>query len=232
MDPLVTSSLISAGSNLLGGLFGGGSNNKQRSRALEDQYDMTRRYALEQPSWIAEGAKRAGFHPLAALNMSPAQAPAITVGGNDYGAAEAVKDMGQGISRAAGAYASREDRQLVLASAKLDLENKQLQNERLRSENRLMTAPGTPAVGDQFSPIELDPMLSAGISNKSHPLFRTAVDQKGAPLRVYNDDLGDNEVLQAMTALGYTVPDYIYNNFTKPAAKWLRRGARHYFGRR
>ena len=38
-------------------------------------------------------------------------------------------------------------------------------------------------------------------AQNSKPLLRIGVDSKGNPLRVYNEDLGDNEVLQALTAL-------------------------------
>lgn len=80
MDPLVTSSLISAGSSLLGGLMGG-DDRKKNARAMTDQIKANARSAEVMPTHIRKGAETAGFNPLTVLTQgqSPGvQYPGIT----------------------------------------------------------------------------------------------------------------------------------------------------------
>lgn len=238
MHPLVTSALISGGSQILGGLFGGGGNSNKRAsrlaveaemRALQNQETLDK----NRFSWITEGAQKAGIHPLAAMGMQPVSLSPTPVFGDSGGSDKfgAIADMGQGISRAVTAWTSKEERQMAAQSAALQLENQQLQNDRLRSEISLMNTGGTPGItagphmpgqGDgRYLPQELLPL---GYGDDA-PFLRMGIDSKGNRLRVYNDELGDNEILQAMTSLGYTIPDWLHGNVTKPIARRVR-GAR------
>ena len=146
----------------LGGLFGGGGmSNKRASRlAIEAEERANNRqiwWSRNGLKLLREGAEAGGFHPLAALGYNPAMGGATTPvfqdgGGNDYG--QALYNMGQGISRAASAFQSKEAMALEKLSAGLGLENQKLQNDRLRAEIRLMEQPGSPPLfaGNQAIP--------------------------------------------------------------------------------
>lgn len=211
----------------IGGLFGGNGGGRSRER---DSHVIARQEAeitaRRMPSFVAEGLRQAGIHPVVGLGGG-AQFPTVGAigGGSSRDTGAAIANMGQGISRAASAYVSPEDRQTAKMSAALQLENQHLQNERLRSEIALMHTGGTPGISS-------DPDADARYPKQSHmplgfgdtaPLLRVGKDQKGNLVRVYNDDLGDNEVLQALTAFGFSVPDWIHQNLVRPAGKALRR---------
>lgn len=117
MDPFVTGSLISAGSSLLGGMFGGGggTSRKKLVSLQEMMNEVSRTNARMMPAHIVRGAERAGIHPLV-LFGSPAMAGnANLVGGNisedqnNWGTA--FMNMGQDISRAYQARQSQQERE-------------------------------------------------------------------------------------------------------------------------
>lgn len=95
--------------------FGGGSSgwdSGDYQHALDMDYANQERIVKNQPSWIVEGAKNAGLHPLAVLGTNFAQGSTHSIGsfsggGKDY---SWLSDAGQGIGRAAGALLSKEDR--------------------------------------------------------------------------------------------------------------------------
>jgi len=135
----------------IGGLFGGSGNNFKGMRSqLELQSGQQRSdaefYAKYLPEAQAEGWARAGIHPLAGMGIPTHAGGSYSIGGGSTGRDTwgAISDMGQGISRAAGAFFTKEQRSMEMASNALMLENQQLQNERLRSEINMMNAPGTP----------------------------------------------------------------------------------------
>jgi len=66
MDPIIGASLISGGSNLLGGLL-------NKGPSLSDQLKLMRRTEEKKYKWIVEGAQRAGFNPLTALRAGGGQ---------------------------------------------------------------------------------------------------------------------------------------------------------------
>ena len=68
MDPgtaIIASSVIGAGSSLAGGFLGGKGTSAQKMATINKKHQ--RRILERSPSWIREGARRAGFHPLAPL---------------------------------------------------------------------------------------------------------------------------------------------------------------------
>nr|QJB20682.1 MAG: DNA pilot protein [Microvirus sp.] len=221
MDPMITSTLISAGSNILGGLFGGKS---KKGPSLEDQYGAaavaSQNQARLMPSHQVAGWKAAGIHPLAGLGLSTPAAPAFgQVGGNDgpdWGSR--LSEMGQGVSRAAAAFASREEREMAKASGVLQLENQQLQNDRLRSEIALMHSAGTPGLsstlgsnGDARYSTQRE--LPIGFGDQG-PMWRHMVNEFGEKSRVLNEDvIGDSEVLQALSSV-VTLGDMLGNYMT------------------
>lgn len=141
VDPLITAALIGAGSNLLGGslgIFGGGSDTarndarfmndfawKQALRMEEFQKDLAY-HGIQRRVRDAENAQ---IHPLAAMGINP-------IGGNPVGvnfgqtpdryndrwerAGDMVKNLGQDVSRAVSAQATKEEK--VFQAAKLATE--------------------------------------------------------------------------------------------------------------
>lgn len=110
MDPIVTSALISAGSNLLGGLFGGGDDDAED--IAEQNAQLQREFAQNGIRWKVADAKAAGIHPLAALGANTIsytpQAVGDLGGGSRWG--PAIRNMGQDISRALDATRTNEER--------------------------------------------------------------------------------------------------------------------------
>lgn len=147
MDPLVTSALISTGGSVFGSLFGGGSSGP-KAPSVHDQIKIAKIMATDLPIQQVRGWKLAGIHPLAGMGMNPASGPAVSIGGGapDTRVSDALHNMGQGVSRAVEAWASKDERNAMRASMALDLENKRLQNTRLASEIRLMQTAGTPGL--------------------------------------------------------------------------------------
>lgn len=91
---------------------------------LGKQYRKARKHAkkmaIKGPSWAAEGARRAGFHPLAALGISPSTGPMARHQPNDVKARFASR-MGQNIGDA-----------IERNQDPLDREAKKLRNEQMR----------------------------------------------------------------------------------------------------
>nr|QJB19662.1 MAG: DNA pilot protein [Microvirus sp.] len=237
MDPMVTSSLISAGTNLLGGLFGGKKKQPDPLTQFREMQGEANRYALDYttkyPSAAAYGFKEAGIHPIYGFGSGAAMGsmPGIsTSGGNtDTDSFNTMQSVGQGLSRVAHAYLSREEREATKTAAALTLENQKLQNDRLKAEIALMTQPGSPPglsygsaiPGQPDSRYPMRDKLPLGVDSAA-PLWKLARDQKGNPMRVYNStELGDSEFLQTLGAIGVTLPDWIHGNIGKPAADKL-----------
>lgn len=236
MDPLVTSSLLSAGSSLLGGMFGGKTSSAQKEINYLNAEAMKQNMYLQEQSfynpvhWRVQDAKRTGINPLVALGMNPYMGATSmmgdSVGGTRNSAIDGLAAAGQDVSRAIAGIQTKEQRDQSRALAALGLERAGLENELLRSQiagQRAQLAPAISSSGgaDPRYPAQQDMPLGYG---DTAPFLRIARDRKGNPIRVYNDDVGDNEMLQAITALGMSVPDYIHGNFTKPAARMMRRG--------
>lgn len=126
MDPIVTSSLISGGASLLGGLFG----RKSGTSKLRREYQMQTEYIPKQMQAKIQGAKDAGVHPLVALGMPLAGQPAqISPGQSDTG-----NIVGQAISSGMRTYGQAKQNQHLQQIAALDLENRKLQNEWLQKQ--------------------------------------------------------------------------------------------------
>ena len=137
-------SVIGGGIQAVGGIASGligGNWGTQHSLQyyLDRQRQQQQRVTEEYPSWVVEGARRAGLHPLAVLGANPGSGGSISMGdmGGSYRDSSWLNDVGQGIGRAAGALVDRKTRaqQEAYNEAKmgLDLENAKLQNELIQS---------------------------------------------------------------------------------------------------
>lgn len=119
----VLPSLISAGSKLIGGLFG--------SREAEEQADLQKKFAQNAIQWKVADARKAGISPLYALGAQTVSYQPNLVGG---GMSTAVSDMGQDISRAVEAVSSAGERTFNKTLSALQLERAGLENDLLRSQ--------------------------------------------------------------------------------------------------
>ncbi len=131
---------IQAAGGIASGLIGGNRGTQHSLQYyLDRQRQQQQRVTEEYPSWVVEGAKRAGLHPLAVLGVNPGSGGSISMGdfGGSYQDSSWLNDVGQGIGRAAGALVDRKTRaqQEAYNEAKmgLDLENAKLQNELIQS---------------------------------------------------------------------------------------------------
>lgn len=140
--------------------------------------------------WKVADAIKAGLHPLAALGVNTAGGPASFIGATpETGMANAVGGMGQSLQRALSASDTQQRRAESYDTAirQLDIENKTLQNEMLRSriaQTKAGTPPplpdfnqrwGVPGQGDipsvKLKPFEVSPGDSGAAYREpaSHP---------------------------------------------------------------
>lgn len=147
--------LIGALGSLGGSLFGanaaeagGRMSARATLKANRKNIKYQKLFAQKGIQWRAADARKAGIHPLAALgaqtvSFSPSVLGATQAG---EGVAQAGNIMGQGLARAASAFGDTDDRneQYIKQLQALQLENANLNNQKLSSELRLMNQPGTP----------------------------------------------------------------------------------------
>lgn len=158
-------SLISAGANLLGGLFSSNSSKK----AAEQNAALQREFAQNGIQWKVEDAKKAGIHPAFALGANTASASPSYVGDSSFGTG--IANAGQDLGRAINATRSSSDR--VSAQVKtmndLQLQNAALQNEQLAIQNAKLRAspnPPMPTSGDTYN---LDGQSASGLRSVPFP---------------------------------------------------------------
>lgn len=208
---------ISAGASLLSaasGLFGGGDKTPRyfpyfkmlfgpKYAKAHTGSDMLAKHEANmfstQMRARMESAKELGIHPTVALGFnSSTSSPAIQAFGKsapDYGA------MGQDISRAASAFATREARAMEATSAKLQIENQGLQNEMLRQQILQLKSPG----GSPGWPSSNQLLPGQGDSTII-PRSIWLRDRDGKLTEVLNPDAGDTEFLQAQDYFTRTMP--------------------------
>lgn len=125
----ILGSLIGGGLSLAGSLFG------QSSEA-----DLQKQFAKNAIQWKVKDAEKAGIHPLYALGAN-------TVSYAPQGLGSSLSEAGQDIGRAVGAAFDPGEKVSAgynAAAQKLQLQNMQLQNDKLASEIRLINQPATP----------------------------------------------------------------------------------------
>nr|QJB20648.1 MAG: DNA pilot protein [Microvirus sp.] len=213
MDPLVTSTLISSGADLLGGLLG----KKKKGPSLQEQYDLAYKDKLRQlkylPSQQVEGFKRAGIHPLYGLSGGSAAYSAPIVAGGDDGdnLGQTISEMGQGVARAAEAYAGKAERDLnrrlleaQVKTAEASASGQELANVKLASEMQLVNQAGTP-------PPSPDKKFAGQVLNDTRAAaMKTVTLPSGQVVRLWDEDVGgDSEMGSAASFATYTVPDFL-----------------------
>lgn len=116
--------IISAGASLLGGILG----NSSKEKAAKKEYQRQKEFAQSGIQWKAADAKAAGIHPLYALGANTVSYSPQSVGGTDYGIAEAGQNLGRAIQATRSGAGKAEALSLTAA---------QLQNEGLKLDNDL-----------------------------------------------------------------------------------------------
>lgn len=221
------SSGLSAVSSIAG-MFGGSKQKRPQAEEevahLHNRRDMSlsEAYALHQSNMMASDMKsrmaaadKYGINKLMMLGVNPASmgAPQSVFGGDSGpSVGDRVASMGAGLSRAAEAMMSKEDRVINRQSAMLQLENQKLQNDRLRSEISLMSQPGSP-------PSQWQSAHDAAAGKSATRYF---VNTPDGPVMNWTDD-----VLRQMESDYVRVPlEYIragYNDFVAKPGKALGR---------
>jgi len=246
MDPII-GPLISAGTSLLGGLFG----SQDKANALKVQQQMAaqnialqKEFAQSGIQWKVADAKAAGIHPLYGLGASTHSFSPVSVG-NDPSSpmGEAIGKMGQDIGRAVTVAASAEDRMIALKGAKLSLENQGLQNDVLRmklasEQARLAQGNPGPGIPTGFSML---PSKSGDPEVKTEEDTRQIMTPFGKKLRImntpdaqiYENRYGD--IWQEIGGTANLIGDVAVNayDFAAPyVSRFVRNWERSDFGRR
>lgn len=233
MDPLVTSTLISTGADILGGVFGNkGPSLKSLNKQAQVQYEWQRRLNQTALQDRVADAEKAGIHPLYAIGGN-VNAGGISMPVGDQSDGNRFAEMGQNIERAVTAYATKDERALMQKSSMLDLERKQLENEVLRNQaagsrmalqQQAGTSPPAPSVVGEKTAYE-KMGTPVGYANGVVNLHQLSIDEDGDVARYYNsNELGDNEFAQAGHFLRYTLPDYIHAGLNKYRRKFIKKG--------
>lgn len=154
-------SLISAGSQLLGGLLGSNSADKA-NKAAAQQAELNRQmqldFAQQGIRWKVADAKAAGIHPIYALGGSThAYTPVSQNFVADTSLPNALAGAGQDIGRAINSTRTQSERMGAFSKTAqaLQLENMSLQNDALRTEiasktARLRSPAAPPFPGDNY----------------------------------------------------------------------------------
>jgi len=217
---------LSGVGDFVGSLFGADEGPSPEEQ-INHQVNLTRRVMMKQLPWMVHGAKEAGLHPLTAVGVNPASGGGLSFfGGGGPDVAGAISAAGQGISRAAQANQPRQMTAFERISTALSLENQELQNERLRSEIRLMSQPGTPpgldinSIGDpdiKILPKEI--VANEGPREKGIRAALQWFNLEGVPVRARSQDFAeateDDFIMPAFVSGGYTVPDYIRGRISR-----------------
>lgn len=213
-------SLVSAGSNLLGGILGG----NRQDAAADKQAALQKEFAQSGIQWKVKDAEAAGIHPLYALGANTVSYSPVSVG--DGGIGKGLSDASQDLGRAAQAGLDHASRDKVATGrvAALQLERAGLENELLRTQiakersqigpplpslattaaipgqpaTQLVTAGGFPVKADDIKQ-QPDTMPAAGI-----------VRPGGIPLRT-NKYLSDAQDVE--DRYGETISDWVVGPF-------------------
>lgn len=217
----------------IGGLFGKKKSNPQKAIDLQEQ--SADRMARNMPSAQVAGWKAAGINPLFGLSSGSGQYSLPSIIGDDFGDSSLgskIQEMGNGIGRAAEAYAGKEERDLNRRLLDTQLKGAELDNIKKASEIRLMNQAGQPA----GLPIGVDGSIQAGdtlerfnvfdndiLTRPPKPVMKIGVTPEGIPIRIWDDEVGgDSELGSASSFVRFTIPDYLKGNLIK-GRDWLSR---------
>lgn len=131
----------------LGGLFGDKGLSPRMQAATEAAYN--REVMQNQIQWKVDDARKAGVHPLAALGTNTVSwSPSMSGGGGGDTAIQRISEAGQGIGRAASAFADSRMKKILFEQEvrmnELKIKDAEVSLQKNASANALATAPGSP----------------------------------------------------------------------------------------
>lgn len=201
LDP-VTGGLIASGISAATKLFGGNKQLKAQEKANAQNAALQKEFAQSSIRWRVADAKKAGLHPLAALGAAGTSAsPSFQAGDYSF-----IGDMGQDVGSAVNRTLSpnAQNARYYAKVATLDLENRALQNDLLRSQiakERAAPAPGLPSASDTYL---LPGQASSGTAPAKGPVDENRVRHFAHP-QLKNVELGAGpETTIFKTGGGYT----------------------------
>lgn len=239
--------LISAGASLINGFANRSSQedfNRQQLQIAQQNMAMQKEFAQMGIRWKVEDAKAAGLHPLAALGAQTSSFSPVSLGGEapkmDFGS------MGQDLSRAFKAAATKEERDAIDLEKTKDLarEGLKLDNDIKRTEiaSRLISTarqsgqigpplprPGPNRTVDGLAVNDDDLKQKQGDipSQKysrpfGYPVYHNPYFSDG---QVAEDRYGDSEILSTAKAATNLVADHLYTGYLAfPREGWGIRG--------
>lgn len=192
-------SLISAGSKLVGGLFG--------MNAADKQASLQKQFAKNAIQWKVADAKAAGVSPLFALGAPTVSYQPNMVGDGPLG--NALSDMGQDVSRAVEAVEDGPTRQANRLLQGLQLERAGLENDLLRTQimrNSVTAPPG--GVGDMVNDKVQPPVRTTNlhVGGANIPL-----DPGTSDAQTWENRWGDSELAQMIAGVAIGFNDAKYN---------------------
>lgn len=226
MEPTTIGTIASIGSSILGGI-GGGDKRPRYKDALNAQI------LAEKNSWKTkmQMAKDYGVHPLMALGVATPYAPTPTIASSDN-TFQRIAQAGSDLSRAITAGQSNMER-LQERLLQAQIQGQEIDNasraSQLARTYQPGSGPGIPAGSTLNDRLAEVPGLF-GNADGYLPLHTVAFDESGRATRVFNtNELGDNEIAQAMHAFRYTIPDALSNYGTR-FNRFIRRNVDRFHG--
>lgn len=244
----VFDSLISAGSNLIGGFL----NREQQEDFNENQKyqaalnrDMQRQFAQEGIRWKVADAKAAGIHPLYALGANTVSYSPVSVGGApDTSLGTSFANAGQDVSRAISATRTAPERADAYTKTVQDLSLTKmgLENDLLASQIRKLNQaggnpplPGGPfATPEDATPAERPQLGGLGYKWETYPGASNAeeaekrygdIGEEFAGIANFLQDLGYNikrSDLAQMLVRPFNAAPSIYRKSTRSHQEWQR----------
>lgn len=174
--------------SLISTVAGGILNDRSAKNANEQSADVSREFAQSGIQWRVQDARKAGIHPLAAMGIPLSSGPSATIGGTDW--SSALGNMGQDISRAAGAVQTPKERQKAAVLDGLKLERASLENELLRSQIASTNRASNPPL-PSTSTLSGDPTAQTGLTagTRTVPVEVSSAEKNPAKAAGYHPDL-------------------------------------------
>lgn len=243
MDPIIGAAAISAGANILGGIFGrkgAEDQNRIAQQTAERNIALQKEFAQSGIQWKVADAKAAGIHPLYALGASTQSFAPVSVGTVNEGApmADMAKNLGQDLSRAAYATQTGSQRALAGEITAIQMDGLKLDNEIKRAElaskiQRLkqQTGPAMPGTVGDTGPVS--PFTVGEDKPEANPPMmiggqRVPADHGWSPAKVASDRWGDESFATNMYGNLRALRD-LYHLYGVPAwdGMMARRNADH-----
>lgn len=198
----------------VGSLVGGNQAKQNAQQMAQMNYAAQKEFAQNGIRWRVEDAKKAGIHPLYALDANTSSYSPVQGYTGDNGLSDAFSQMGQGVARAAQAKMTREEReredarqemQDVFALARFNAEqryqdaqvrlidseiarNKVASEVALRSTARPPAMPGTPSLISGQGDAPAAGTKEAPYWDKSIPTYGFLIDGRGRKTEVLPSD--------------------------------------------